>query len=72
MEDEIVRSQHRTWFKNATEFNQNLGNIALALPYPGRQLALLIAGPTSRMLGKEAQIAAMMQTEITTFCAEFK
>ena len=72
VEDEIVRSQHRTWFEGAAEFSQDLGGIALALPYPGRQLALLIAGPTSRMLGKEAQIAAMMQTEITTFCAEFK
>lgn len=71
VEDEIVRSQHRTWFEGAAEFSQDLGGIALPLDYPGRQLALLIAGPISRVQGKEAQIAATMQAEITTFRSGF-
>ncbi len=69
VEEEIARSQQRAWFAGAAEFSQDLGGIALPLTWPGRQLALLIAGPISRMQGKEADIAATMQSEIRTFSA---
>ena len=71
VEEEIARSQQRAWFAGAAEFSQDLGGIALPLAYPGRQLALLLAGPISRMQGRQADIAAIMQAEMQIFCAEF-
>jgi DNA-binding IclR family transcriptional regulator len=71
VEEEIGRSEHRSWYTGAAEFSQDLGGIALPLAYPGRQLAVLIAGPTSRMQGRDAQIATLMQAEIAVFSPEF-
>ncbi|MFI0546571.1 MAG: IclR family transcriptional regulator [Brachymonas sp.] len=64
VEEEIARSAHRGWFEGAAEYSQDLGGIALPLACAGRQLALLLAGPMSRMQGKQAQIAKILQQEI--------
>jgi DNA-binding IclR family transcriptional regulator len=64
VEDEIARSLHRGWFEGAAEYSQDLGGLALPLQIQGRQLALLLAGPMSRMQGKQAQMAAILREEI--------
>lgn len=64
VEDEIALSTQRGWFEGAAEYSQDLGGIALPLPASGRQLALLVAGPLSRMQGRQAEVAAALQQEI--------
>jgi DNA-binding IclR family transcriptional regulator len=64
VEEDIARSLHRSWFEGAAEYSQDLGGIALPLPCQGRQLALLLAGPVSRMQDKQAQMAAILREEI--------
>ncbi|MBR0669684.1 IclR family transcriptional regulator [Neoroseomonas soli] len=61
VEAEIRHSLERGWFQNLAEFSQDLCGVSLPLPLAGRQLALVVAGPISRMQDRIPALAARMR-----------
>ena len=61
---EIAASLQRGHFQGNGEFTLDLGGVAMALPVPGRHLAVLVAGPLQRVQPKLDEVRACMQTEI--------
>ncbi|MBP6899966.1 MAG: IclR family transcriptional regulator [Burkholderiaceae bacterium] len=64
VEQEIRRSLERGWFEGRGEYSADLGGVALALALPQRQLALLVAGPVSRVGGRLDALAQLMQQQV--------
>lgn len=64
IEEEIARSRRRGWFESAAEYTPDLGGVAIPLPLPDRQLAVLVGGPMFRLQPNYTAIAALMQEEI--------
>lgn len=61
VETEIRRSVERGWFQNLSEFSQDLCGVSLVVPWAGRHLALVVAGPISRMQDRIPALAGHMQ-----------
>ncbi len=70
VEKEIRTSQERGWFEGNAEYTPELGGVALPLELPGRQLALLVAGPLYRVKDRIPKLAAQMQQELQRKLAE--
>jgi DNA-binding IclR family transcriptional regulator len=64
VEKEIQRSIERGWFEGAAEFTHDLGGVALPLPIPHRQFAVLVAGPMFRVKARSKELAQIMAGEI--------
>jgi DNA-binding IclR family transcriptional regulator len=63
VETEIQRSIERGWFEGAAEFTHDLGGVALPLPVPHRQFAVLVAGPMFRVKARSQELAAIIASE---------
>lgn len=61
VEAEIRRSEARGWFQNLAEYSQDLCGVSLPLPLEGRQLALVVAGPITRLRERIPAVAARMR-----------
>ncbi|WP_424814831.1 IclR family transcriptional regulator [Roseococcus sp. YIM B11640] len=61
VEAEIRRSMERGWFQNLAEFSQDLCGVSLPVPWGGRQLALVVAGPINRMQDRVPEVAARIR-----------
>ncbi len=61
VEAEIERSVERGWFQNLSEYSQDLCGVSLPLPWSGRQLALVVAGPINRMQDRIPVLAGRMR-----------
>lgn len=61
VEAEIRRSVDRGWFQNLAEYSQDLCGVSVPLPWAGRQLALVVAGPVNRMQDRIPALAARMR-----------
>jgi IclR family acetate operon transcriptional repressor len=64
VEKEIERSIERGWFEGAAEFTTDLGGVALPLPVPHRQFAVLVAGPMFRVKTRSRELAKIVSTEV--------
>ncbi len=64
VEKEIKKSIARGWFEGNAEFTVDLGGVALPLSFPHRRLAVLVAGPMSRVKTRSKQLAAIMSEAI--------
>jgi DNA-binding IclR family transcriptional regulator len=64
VEKEIQRSIERGWFEGAAEFTNDLGGVAMPLPVPHRQFAVLVAGPMFRVKARSKELAKIISTEI--------
>lgn len=69
VEEEIDRSLKRGWFENHSEYSNDLSGSAIPLPMDSRQLAVLVAGPASRIAGRHAEIAHIITDEIQRMLA---
>lgn len=58
VEREIRKSTERGWFQGNGEFTQDLGGVAVPIEIERRQLAILVAGPMSRVKGRHEKLAA--------------
>jgi len=65
VENEIAQSLQRGYFEGVGEFTHDLGGIALPLNLPNRHLALLVAGPVTRVHPRRQEILNLMQGEIS-------
>ena len=63
VEKEIQRSIERGWFEGAAEFTHDLGGVAMPLPVPHRQFAVLVAGPMFRVKARSKELAKIIATE---------
>lgn len=66
LEEDIARSIERGWFHGHTELAPDASAIALPLPLPlqiGR-FAIMVVGPTFRLAGRDAEIAAIAKTAL--------
>ena len=63
VEKEIQRSIERGWFEGAAEFTHDLGGVALPLPVPHRQFAVLVAGPMFRVKARSKELAKIIASE---------
>ena len=61
VESEIQRSVQRGWFEGHAEFSADLGGVAIALAVPHRHLAVLVAGPVSRVGDRYPDLAQTMR-----------
>lgn len=64
VEQEIGRSLARGWFEGRAEYSPDLGGVALPLPLPHRPLALLVAGPVSRVGKRLDGLAREMKAQV--------
>jgi DNA-binding IclR family transcriptional regulator len=64
VEQVIRQSAKRGWFEGRAEYSADLGGVALPLRLPHRDLALLVAGPTSRVQPRISALVAVMRREI--------
>lgn len=64
LENEIVVSKQRGYFEGVGEFTQDLGGIALPLVAMSRHLAVLVAGPVTRVQPRKDEIVQIMREEI--------
>jgi IclR family acetate operon transcriptional repressor len=71
VEKEIRRSLKRGWFVGHSEYSLGLDGLALALPMPGRQYAVLIAGPVERMADRCTEMAMLARATIED-CLDLK
>ena len=70
VEKEIQRSLQRGWFEGAAEDTLDLGGVAMPLPVPQRQFAVLVAGPMSRVKTRSKELAKIMSSEIENHLAD--
>lgn len=63
VEEEIAASLRRGFFEGVGEYTRDLGGIALPLPYAHRHMAVLVAGPTTRVQPQKAKIAKIIKEE---------
>jgi IclR family acetate operon transcriptional repressor len=66
VEKEIQRSVERGWFEGAAEFTHDLGGVAMPLPVPHRQFAVLVAGPMFRVKTRSKELAKIISSEVET------
>jgi IclR family acetate operon transcriptional repressor len=64
VEQEIERSAKRGWFESKAEFTADLGGVAVPLPVPNRQIALLVGGPSFRVKPRYKEIAATIHAAV--------
>lgn len=64
VEQEIARSLARGWFEGRAEYSSDLGGVALPLALPDRPLALLVAGPVSRVGDRLEALAREMKAQV--------
>lgn len=60
VEKEIKKSVERGWFEGNAEFTEDLGGVALPLNFAHRRLAVLVAGPMSRVKAQSERLADIM------------
>ncbi|HEX2540171.1 MAG TPA: IclR family transcriptional regulator [Caldimonas sp.] len=70
VEKEIQRSLERGWFEGAAEFTHDLGGVAMPLPVPHRQFAVLVAGPMFRVKSRSKELARIISSEVETHVGE--
>ena len=70
VEKEIQRSIDRGWFEGAAEYTADLGGVAMPLPIPHRQYAVLVAWPRSRIKGRCAELATIVAAEVKSFLSD--
>ena len=68
--DEIELSVQRGYFLGNGEFTADLGGLAMPLKFGGRNLAVLVAGPVSRVQPRTSQILQIMQQELGALLAD--
>ena len=66
---EIERSMARGYFTGNGEYTADLGGLAMPVKFGERNLAVLVAGPVSRMQPRTAQIVQIMAQEIGALMA---
>jgi DNA-binding IclR family transcriptional regulator len=64
VEKEILRGLQRGWFESKGGFTQDLGGIAMPLPYADRHLAIMIGGPMARVQPRYEELASQMRSAI--------
>lgn len=67
VENEIENSKQRGYFEGVGEFTQDLGGIALPLVAMRRHLAVLVAGPVTRVHPRKDEIVQIMREEIQRY-----
>jgi DNA-binding IclR family transcriptional regulator len=65
VEKEIQKSLERGWFEGNAEYTADLGGVSLPLRLPHRQFAITVAGPMNRLRDRAAEIARIVQEEIS-------
>jgi DNA-binding IclR family transcriptional regulator len=70
VEKEIQRSVERGWFEGAAEFTHDLGGVAMPLPVPHRQFAVLVAGPMFRVKARSKELAKIISVEVEKHVGE--
>lgn len=66
---EIDRSVARGYFTGNGEYTADLGGLAMSVKFGERNLAVLVAGPVSRVQPRTAQIVQIMAQEISALMA---
>lgn len=54
----------RGYFESQNELNEDLGGVAIALDYPGRPLAVMVAGPLYRIKPHYQEIVALIRANL--------
>lgn len=67
VEREIRVSVERGWFQGNAEYSADLGGVALAFPVDDRYFALLVAGPTSRVGHRLADLVGILQRRVKQY-----
>jgi IclR family acetate operon transcriptional repressor len=60
----IDRGTKRGYFEGQNELNEDLGGVALPLHYPGRPLAVMVAGPLYRIAPRYREIVKLIRLNI--------
>lgn len=71
VEAELEEAQRRGYHQSDQEYLADLAGVALPLPLPHRRLAIVLAGPVSRCLGRRAELAAILQDACTRYQPKF-
>jgi IclR family transcriptional regulator, acetate operon repressor len=64
VEADVQLSIKRGWFLNNNGYAPDLLGLAIPLPLTDRQLALMVAGPAFRTLGRLPELAEVLRSEI--------
>jgi IclR family transcriptional regulator, acetate operon repressor len=70
VEADIQLSIGRGWFLNDNGYAPDLLGLAIPLPLTDRQLTLMVAGPSFRMLDRLPELAGVLRSEIDRYTAE--
>jgi len=64
IETDIAEAEARGYHQSHSEFIADLAGIAVPLPYGGRRLSIVVAGPVSRCLTRRPQIAQAVRSAL--------
>lgn len=70
IESELIRSQERGYHQSCSEYIPDLAGVSLPLRVGDRRMAVVVAGPVSRCLGKRPQTAVTIKRAIAAFEAD--
>jgi DNA-binding IclR family transcriptional regulator len=69
IEAELAASEARGWHQSNAEYTPDLAGVALALPFAGRRLSIVVVGPVSRCLARQPETAALLQRHLKALSA---
>lgn len=72
VEIELRMAQKRGYHQSDSEYIADLAGVAIALPFAHRRLSIVVAGPTSRCLGRRSLIAKILQDGINALSTNSK
>lgn len=64
VEKAVQASNKLGWFEGRGEFTNDLGGVALPLPLPNRQFAILVAGPMARIAHRIPEVVRIVRKVI--------
>jgi DNA-binding IclR family transcriptional regulator len=69
VEAELAAGEARGWHQSNAEYTPDLAGVALALPFAGRRLSIVVVGPVSRCLARQPETAALLQRHLKALSA---
>lgn len=69
IEAELAAGEARGWHQSNAEYTPDLAGVALALPFAGRRLSIVVVGPVSRCLARQPETAALLQRHLKALSA---
>lgn len=70
IEAELTEAAERGYHQSSSEYIPDLAGVSFPLPVGSRRLSIVVAGPTSRCLGRRPATAEMLSQAIRDFFAE--